>query len=633
MRDAQINTKKMVHEARQMRKKYAAAIACCYFSSHSIATCFTASARRPRCDKTSLSARAHTQILRKKIIKCNDVPAALDLLGSAYPHFRVNDVSTPKNLIDSLIVDESPQHAEAYASAGTEVVVDGECIVATMEVLRRSGSSSRVYLALKLLRLSVLYSARNRNYQSGIQDDGQIRRIYKSVISLLGDNTDDGAKKSELILHLLHTHMPKQAGVQPGIEVFHASISSLGKLGRPDVVLNLLSELEDRSTQSGSVGIDRMSYQTAISTLSKHGSCHEALEVLDRMKRNGFRPNINTYNELLIGVAKAAGLSRQSSWHQVAIAVLDELVEEGCTPSDQTYSSVISCCGKDGAWDAAANIQARASRNLNQQIGGRAENQDTQTRIFYENLDHYRKADFGKEAWWEIGQYCKADGDMYMIGIQPHRNPLRNGLSLVFYNHGNTKLGRMLLKNDSFKDNTSSSLIGMEVTRSRRGEGLSKVFLAIWLSLCLEIGAVPRTGIMNKPLISYGLKQFGFCPRSGGSKVELLRIREEDRKTLIQGDYDWVPAFAIFSSKKSLSGLYSRRYLRGQSIVVLNHPPTAEHKRRSTTIHLKTSFEHPIARDKSSVEREAMSDQLKSILKERLTLFSVGGLLKCVFAP
>lgn len=49
--------------------------------------------------------------------------------------------------------------------------------------------------------------------------------------------------------------MPKQAGVQPGIEVFHASISSLGKLGRPDVVLNLLSELEDRSTQSGSVGI------------------------------------------------------------------------------------------------------------------------------------------------------------------------------------------------------------------------------------------------------------------------------------------------------------------------------------------------------------------------------------------
>jgi len=624
-----------------MRKKHAAAIyyvCCCYFISQSIvAACFTA--RRPDYDKSSLSAQAQSQrslllnqrILPNKILKCRDVPAALDLLGSAYPHFRVNDISTPKkNLIDALIDDES--HAEAYASAGTEaVVVDGKCIAATMEVLRRA---NRVDLALKLLRLSVIYSARNRNYQSGEQDDGQIRRIYKTVISLLGDNTDDGVNKSELIVHLLRTHMPKQARLQPGVEVFHAAISSLGKQGRPDVVLDLLSELEGRSTQSGSICIDRMSYQTAIASLSKHGSCHEALEVLDRMKRHGFEPNINTYNELLIGVAKAAGLSDQSSWHQVAIAVLDDMIEQGCTPSDQAYNSVISCCGKEGAWGAAAKIQARASRNLVQQpgtVGGRAENQETQTKIFYENLDQYRKADFGKEAWWEIGRYCKADGDTYTIGIQPHRNPLRNGLSLVFYD-GSTKLGRMLLKNDEFKDKTSSSLVGMEVTRSRRGEGLSKVFLAIWLSLCLEIGAVPQAGIMNKPLISYGLKQFGFCPQSGGSKVELLRIREQDQ---IQGNYDWVPLFAIFSANpgRSLSGLYSRRYLRDQNIVVLNHPPSAEHKRRSTTIHLKTTFEHPIARDASSLERDAMSDQLKSILKERLTFLSGGSLLKRVFVP
>ena len=429
--------------------------------------------------------------------------------------------------------------------------------------------------------------------------------------------------------------MPKQARLQPGIEVFHAAISSLGKQGRPDLLLNLLSELEDRSAQSGSICIDRMSYQTAISSLSKHGSCHEALGVLDRMKRNGFQPNINTYNELLIGVAKAAGPSGQISWHKVAIAVLDEMVEQGFKPSDQAYNSVISCCGKEGAWDAVATIQARASRNLMEPIGtvgGRVENQDDRTKKLYENLDQYRKADFGKEAWWEIGQYCKADGETYSIGIQPHRNPLSNGLSLVFYDGDGTKLGRMLLKNHPFKESTSSSLIGMEVTRSRRGEGLSKVFLAIWLSLCLEIGAVPQAGIMNKPLISYGLKQFGFCPQSGGSKVELLRIRKEDQKTLTQGDD---ASFAIFSAnpRRSLSGLYSRRYLRDQNIAILNQPPSAQHRQRSTTIHLKTSFEHPIARDKSGVKREVLSDQLKSILKEHLTFFSDGSSLKNVFAP
>lgn len=189
-----------------MRKKYAAITAIawyCYFGSHSIVASFKATARRHGCDKISLSAHArgcgvllNQKILRKKIIECRgDVHAALDLLGSAYPHFRVNDLDASTSLIDSLIVDESH---EAYESAGTEVVVDGKCIAATMEVLRRS---NRVDLALKLLRLAAFYTARNRSYnRSGKQDDGQMRRIYKSVISLLGDNTDDGANKSELIL-------------------------------------------------------------------------------------------------------------------------------------------------------------------------------------------------------------------------------------------------------------------------------------------------------------------------------------------------------------------------------------------------------------------------------------------------
>ena len=103
-----------------------------------------------------------------------------------------------------------------------------------------------------------------------------------------------------------------------------------------------------------------------------------------------------------------------------------------------------------------------------------------------------------------------------------------------------------------------SSLVGMEVNKQRRGEGLSKVFVAIWLRLCLDTHTYPRAAVMNKPLIAHVLMKFGFLPQNGGSRVELIRLNSST-DNILNGDKDgYSPKFALYStSAKSLQGLFS----------------------------------------------------------------------------
>ena len=46
-------------------------------------------------------------------------------------------------------------------------------------------------------------------------------------------------------------------------------------------------------------------------------------------------------------------------------------------------------------------------------------------------------------------------------------------------------------------DDTKISLVGMEMNKARRGNGLSTVFIAIWLRICLETGTYPRAAVMS----------------------------------------------------------------------------------------------------------------------------------------
>ena len=298
----------------------------------------------------------------------------------------------------------------------------------------------------------------------------------------------------------------------------------------------------------------------------------------------------------------------------------------------------------------------------------------TRTEYFDNLRKSFTKIGKGRDHWWEIGQYnikpsscasaviaTTADTPAdeapatnklherqqhrrrFIIGIQPHKNPICNGLSIVFYDTTNDgiKLGRILLKNETVhrcssrlhKNNVGtistknhegfntriiqySALIGMEVNKANRGEGLSKVFIALWLHICMVTNTYPRASIMNKPLISRVLmNSFNFIPQAGGRRVGLIRLthnnnttitssignsdagggREDDEESNNSNNNN--PHYGLYSlSTKPLQGLFTQRYLRAQNIAILDHAPPSNSRQDETTIvYVKTGFEHPIA--------------------------------------
>lgn len=230
----------------------------------------------------------------------------------------------------------------------------------------------------------------------------------------------------------------------------------------------------------------------------------------------------------------------------------------------------------------------------------------------------------------------------------------------------------MLLQNarsDDAEPRYYSSLVGMEVEKARRGEGLSKIFVAIWLRICLKTGCYPRAAVMNKPLIAYVLMSFNFLPQNGGSKVELIRLKNDGSKMRDSGEDegDYNPQFALRpSSAKSLRGLFSHRTLRTQNIAILDNLPAnlprGASRGNRTVIYLKTRFEHPISIAERAVEyipppslqsdigsqtfevsaqRHLLDRQLHSVLKTndgkgtvatgQLDFFSNSTMLECAF--
>jgi len=391
---------------------------------------------------------------------------------------------------------------------------------------------------------------------------------------------------------------------------------------------------------------------------------------------------MNIYNELLIGIAKEAG--NQSSirkndtedasvaggsehgpskpWHQVSLEILRE-IECNTTPTVQTYNSVISTCMKEGEWYAARVVEKAASLSAREatiemkpagaeevfqnralkRVGSSPNAEQKFGFTYFQNLKlNYKVGKGGKDTWWEIGRYFaddkletnEDDGKKHyaqaggiIIGIQPHRNPLSNGLSIVFFDDSRVRLGRILLKNNNLDENRiqveqryCSSLVGMEVSKARRGEGFSKAFIAIWLRICLETDSYPRAAVMNKPLIAYVLMGFNFVPQNGGSRVELIRLNEND-VSIDRNEDGYDPQFALYSpSAKSLQGLFSQRVLRTQNIAILDHLPSSISQEKRTAIYLKTRFEHPIA-----ILERAVEYNPPSLLKSENTVIAVEG--------
>ena len=66
------------------------------------------------------------------------------------------------------------------------------------------------------------------------------------------------------------------------------------------------------------------------------------------------------------------------------------------------------------------------------------------------------------------------------------------------------------------------ALWGIHVDKKLRGLGLSKVFVGIWVLLCLRLGLRPKALKIDKPLVSLVLQSFGFVPKSKKNEMHVI---------------------------------------------------------------------------------------------------------------
>ena len=85
-------------------------------------------------------------------------------------------------------------------------------------------------------------------------------------------------------------------------------------------------------------------------------------------------------------------------------------------------------------------------------------------------------------------------------------------------------MGLLLLE----KRSSGSNFLGMQISEQYRGRGLSTVFVAIWVSLCLIAGVPAHTGTIDKPVLAHVLTSLGFKAQGGvpASLTSAKRLRD-----------------------------------------------------------------------------------------------------------
>eukprot|EP00957_Ditylum_brightwellii_P051959 3941117-Ditylum_brightwellii.AAC.1 len=174
------------------------------------------------------------------------------------------------------------------------------------------------------------------------------------------------------------------------------------------------------------------------------------------MKRYGYQPDISTYHEVISAYLKVG------KRHKDALRLLDKIENDvNVVPNSATYNLVIRCCGKDGAWEEASKVTQRSER------GSLRNNDVNKTNVtfsattaeeshysdYFDVLNAFSKRGKAKDEYYHIGTYCRSSQKFYDVGIQPHRNPAQNGISLIFVDGvRKEKLGFMLLRHTSEDD-------------------------------------------------------------------------------------------------------------------------------------------------------------------------------------
>ena len=138
----------------------------------------------------------------------------------------------------------------------------------------------------------------------------------------------------------------------------------------------------------------------------------------------------------------------------------------------------------------------------------------------------------------------KKDGTNILVAIQPDQGGRKllfldaeNGRSLGFIELetqsaiSQSKILKRQTQSDNKATNTENGMIktsalrGMLVADECRGKGYARLFLAIWLRLCVRGGITPATTRINKPLLALTLVRLGFTPLRGHHLAQLSNIK------------------------------------------------------------------------------------------------------------
>jgi hypothetical protein len=306
----------------------------------------------------------------------------------------------------------------------------------------------------------------------------------------------------------------------------------------------------------------------------------EKLRQMPLPDRNSFHHTMNALIAENKSVPHRKDILNQSNL-DLAFSLLEEMTslhqtyakngEFSVLPNNVTLDILASAYSRVGNWKMTDRIESLRGNSHpvippNQCFGN-----DESSSFFLRwaiNEDGMQKVGNGRGAYWIFASYRNNDVAL-IVALQPHRNPSKNGIKILLfdanYRVNKQKLGYLLMVNDA-QNGGSSKFLGMFIEPKLRKLGLSKVFLSIWLDLCLMAEIRPTTGIINKPLLVLILQHtFNFRPLynpDAQNGVEVIIGKGHDGKIELYS-----------SSTKNLHGAFTAADQERENIRLLTTAP------------------------------------------------------------
>jgi len=350
------------------------------------------------------------------------------------------------------------------------------------------------------------------------------------------------------------------------IQSYNAAIAACGHSHAWKEALSVLQSMPTNLVSS-------FTCNAVLTALSKSKRGTEAYDLLKAMKSRQYpaKPDRNTYDHTINALVRQGKL-------ETAYAIFSEMKQHPDTfPKDQTYEMLITAYGKRRKWEMASSLE----RERQEGVEGTSKSENASFDFW--DMPCMIKVGRGKYARWEFGTFVRA-GKELTIAVHPHRNPAKNGISILLVDKSGNKplkMGYVIMINSASAN--TSTLLGVYVDPEQRKHGYSKVFLALWLKLCSEAKITPQTGLIHKPLLSLVLQHTFGCVPQEGAGVDTEISAGKDHGTIV----------LYSTTAKNLEGAFSPKDVKREGIEFIKKPAEP----RGRKVRIGCSFLPPTSKE------------------------------------